>query len=151
MKPTSAEKILPLVLIIALSPGTARAAGEIKPGKWQFTTEMQLPAMPQSAAGAQTPPAANQPLTHTACIDLAHPIPAEEQCKLDTVKRTGSKISWAMTCSSPQGPIHSTGSGRYVGDTMDGTLTAHVPSPNGRPVRAPGRISGRYLGPCEPK
>jgi Protein of unknown function (DUF3617) len=151
MKTTTAEKILPLILIVALSPGTARAAGEIKPGKWQFTTEMQLPAAPQTAPGAQPSSAANRPLTRTACIDPAHPIPAEEQCKLDTMKRTGSKISWAMTCNSPQGPVHSTGSGRYAGDTMEGTLTAHVPGPDGRPMGAPGRITGRYLGPCEPK
>ena len=151
MKTTAAERILFITLLAATSPAAALAASEIKAGKWQFTTEMQLPAMPQSAAGAQSSPAANQPMTRTACIDPAHPIPTEQQCTLDNMKRSGGRVSWAMTCNSPQGPVHSTGSGRFAGDTMEGTLTAHVPGPNGKPVNAPGRITGRYLGPCEPK
>jgi hypothetical protein len=34
---------------------------------------------------------------------------------------------------------------------MEGTLTARVPGPNGQPVDTPGRISGRYLAPCDAK
>jgi len=45
----------------------------------------------------------------------------------------------------------SAGSGRYAGDTMEAALTARVPGPNGQPVDTPGRITGRYLGPCDAK
>jgi hypothetical protein len=151
MRTTAAQRLLLAALVAGVIPATGQAAGEIKGGKWQFTTEMSLPATPQSAPGAQPPPTANQPMTRTACIDPARPIPAEEQCKLDNVKRSGSSISWAMTCNSPQGPVHSTGSGRYAGDTMEARLTARIPGPNGKLVSAPGRITGRYLGPCETK
>jgi len=50
-----------------------------------------------------------------------------------------------------EGEIHSAGSARYAGNTMEGTVTARVPGPNGQPVDAPGHIAGRYLAPCDAK
>jgi Protein of unknown function (DUF3617) len=139
MKTRAAECILLLALLAGILPGPALAAGEIRGGKWPFTTEMQLPAMPQSAPSVQPPPASNQPLARTACIDPAHPIPAEQQCTLDNVKRRGDSVTWAMICSSLQGPVHSTGSGHYAGDTMEAGLTAQVLGP----------MAGRSMLPAE--
>jgi hypothetical protein len=136
--------LLTLVLASAVS-AASQAADEIKGGKWQFTTQMQSPPGVQSATSASAP------MTITACIDSANPIPAEGQCKLDRADHHGSLVTWAMTCNSPRGPILSAGSGRYAGDTMEATLTARVPGPNGPPVDTPGRISGRFLGPCDAK
>ncbi len=136
--------LLTLVLASAIS-AASQAADEIKGGKWQFTTQMQSPPGVQPAAGGSAP------MTLTACIDAANPIPAEGQCKLDRTDRHGSLVTWAMTCNSPRGPIISAGSGRYAGDTMEATLTARVPGPNGQPIDTPGRITGRYLGPCDAK
>jgi hypothetical protein len=129
MKTRAVERILLLALLAGSLPGAALAAGGIRGGKWQFTTETQLPATPQSAPGVQPPPASNQPMTRTACIDPAHPIPAEQQCTLDNVKRRGDSVTWAMIYSSLQSPVHSTGSGHYAGDTMEARLTAQVPGP----------------------
>jgi hypothetical protein len=112
---------------------------------------MQLPGAAQSPPGVQAAAGGNAPMTRSACIDAANPIPAEAQCKLDRVDLHGSVVTWAMTCNSPRGPILSAGSGRYAGDTMEATLTARVPGPNGQPVDTPGRISGRYLAPCDAK
>ena len=136
--------LLTLVLAGAIS-ATSQAADEIKGGKWQFTTQMQSPSGLQPAAGGSAP------MTLTACIDAANPIPAEGQCKVDKVDRHGGGVTWAMTCNTPRGPILSAGSGRYAGDTMEATLTARVPGPNGQPVDTPGRITGHYLGPCDAK
>src|SRR5260370_37531067 len=129
-----------------------RGAGgrRIKSGKWEFTTQMQLPGAVQSAPAGQAA-GGNAPMTRTACIDAANPIPAEAQCKVDQVDRRGSLVTWAMTCNSPRGEIHSAGSARYAGNTMEGTVTARVPGPNGQPVDAPGHIAGRYLAPCDAK
>ena len=136
--------LLTLVLATAIS-ATSQAADEIKGGKWEFTTQMQSPPGVQPAAGG------NAPMTLATCIDAANPIPAEGQCRLDHTDRHDSLVTWAMTCNSPRGPIVSAGSGRYAGDTMEATLTARVPGPNGQPVDTPGRITGRYLGPCDAK
>jgi hypothetical protein len=111
---------------------------------------MQLPGAVQSAPAGQAA-GGNAPMTRTACIDAANPIPAEAQCKVDQVDRRGSLVTWAMTCNSPRGEIHSAGSARYAGNTMEGTVTARVPGPNGQPVDTPGHIAGRYLAPCDAK
>ena len=146
---------VPGAILLAVSVGAtlfaAQAAEEIKGGKWQFTTQMQLPGAGQSAPAAQASSGTSAPMTHTACIDAANPIPAEGQCRVDRVDRRGSLVTWAMTCNSPRGEIHSSGSARYAGDTMEATLTARVPGPNGQPVDTPGHITGRYLAPCDAK
>lgn len=141
-----------LALLLGASAfAAAQAADEIKGGKWQFTTQMQLPGAAQTAATAQVSAGGSPPMTLTACIDAANPIPAEAQCKVDRVDRRGSIVTWAMTCNTPRGEIHSSGSARYAGDTMEATLTARVPGPNGQPLDTPGRISGHYLEPCDAK
>jgi hypothetical protein len=129
---------LPIILPLAV-----QAAEPIRGGEWQFTTHMQIPGMPQQPGG--------EGMTRTACIDPANPIPADAQCKLDSVNRSGAVVTWAMTCNSPKGPIHSSGSARYAGETMQASLTSRIPGPNGQPTDAPGTITGRYLGPCGAK
>ena len=101
---------------------------------------MQLPGMTQ--------PDGDKGMTRRACIDPANPIPADSECKLDNVRRDGGTVTWGMTCNSLAGEIRSAGSARYIGDTMQATLTARIPGPNGQPTDAPGTITGRYLGPC---
>ena len=140
-----------LTIILAGASSVPSRADEIKAGKWQFTTQMQLPNAAQSPPGVQASAGGNAPMTRTACIDAANPIPAEAPCKLDRVDRRGGVVTWAMTCNTPRGPIQSAGSGRYAGDTMEATLTARVPGPNGQPADTPGHITGRYLGPCDAK
>ncbi len=151
MMTRAAGGILLSAVLASTMSVASQAADEIKAGKWQFTTQMQLPGAGQSPTGVQASAGSAAPMTRTACIDAANPIPAEAQCKLDQVERHGGVVTWAMTCNSPRGPIQSAGSGRYAGDTMEATLTARVPGPNGQPVDTPGRITGRYLGPCDAK
>jgi len=60
------------VNFLALSFATAvsvaaQAADEIKSGKWEFTTQMQLPGAVQSALAGQAA-GGNAPKTRTACI-----------------------------------------------------------------------------------
>ncbi len=151
MMTKAAGGILLTIVLAGVMSAALQAADEIKGGKWQFTTQMQLPGDSQPRPGAQASAGGSTPMTLTACIDAANPIPAEAQCKLDQVDRHGGVVTWAMTCNSPRGPIRSAGSGRYAGDTMEATLTARVPGPNGQPVDTPGRITGRYLEPCDAK
>jgi len=150
----AAQAVLLAALLAGMAPGTGRAADEIRSGKWQFTTQMQMPAKAQTMPGAQAQSGVSPNMTHTACIDAANPVPAETrqgnvQCKLDKVDRNGGNVTWSMTCNSPQGPIQSAGTARYTGDTMEAALTARVPGPSGQAVDAPGRITGRYLGACD--
>ena len=147
MTKAAAGSLLALSLAAAVTVA-AQAADEIRSGKWEFTTQMQLPG--QSAPAGQAA-GRNAPMTRNACIDAANPIPAEAQCKVDQVDRRGSLVTWTMTCNSVRGEIHSAGSARYTGSTMEGTVTARVPGPNGQVVDTPGHIAGRYLAPCDAK
>ena len=149
MTKAAAGSLLALSLAAAVTVA-AQAADEIRSGKWEFTTQIQLPGAVQSAPAGQAA-GRNAPMTRNACIDAANPIPAEAQCKVDQVDRRGSIVTWAMTCTSPRGEIHSAGSARYTGNTMEGTVTARVPGPNNQVVDTPGHIAGRYLAPCDAK
>ena len=80
---------------------------------------MQLPGAAQSPPGVQPAAGGNAPMTRTACIDAANPIPAEAQCKLDQVDRRGSA--------------------RYVGDDLQLT-----PRPD--PLRRVGALRRRHDG-----
>ena len=151
MMTRAAAGILLTIIFASASSIPSRAADEVKAGKWEFTTQMQLPGAAQPPPGVQPSAGDTAPMIRTSCIDAANPIPAEGQCKLDRVDRHGGAVTWAMTCNTPRGPILSSGSGRYAGDTMEAALTARVPGPNGQPVDTPGRITGRYLGPCDAK
>ena len=149
MTKAAAGSLLALSLAAAVTVA-AQAADEIRSGKWEFTTQIQLPGAVQSAPAGQAA-GRNAPMTRNACIDAANPIPAEAQCKVDQVDRRGSLVTWTMTCNSVRGEIHSAGSARYTGSTMEGTVTARVPGPNGQVVDTPGHIAGRYLAPCDAK
>jgi Protein of unknown function (DUF3617) len=141
MTTRAARGILLTATLSAIIPLLTQAAEPIRGGEWQFTTHIQLPAgMPQPGGG--------QGMTQTTCINSANPVPADAQCKLDNVDRNGGVVTWTMTCGSPIGPIQSAGSARYVGDTMEATLTTRIPDPNGKPTDAPGTITGHYIGPC---
>ena len=89
----AAGGILLTLVLAGTSSVPSRAADEIKAGKWEFTTQMQLPGAAQSPPGVQASAGGNAPMTRTACIDAANPIPAEGQCKLDRVDRQGGVVT----------------------------------------------------------
>jgi hypothetical protein len=132
----------------------AGAADAIQAGKWQFTTEVQMPATVQPGSSVQAGPGGNTKMTRIACINQENPVPAQTQgdvrCNVDTMQRQGGTVAWAMTCTPPQGtPVRSDGVAHYTGTTMEGTFTTHIIAANGKPADNPGRISGRYIGACE--
>jgi hypothetical protein len=131
----------------------AYAADAIKPGRWEFTARMQMPAMPPGVSlppGVSAPPGSGVNATHTGCIepDKAVPTDPRPECKIDRMKRNGGTVSWATTCTTRQGSVRSQGVARYAGERMDGTLITQVPQANGRTMETKQQITGRYLGSC---
>jgi hypothetical protein len=153
-----------LALLLLLSAGgaavsvaaPANAADSVKPGRWEFTSQMQAPAMPQLPPGTQLPPGIQlQPgggmkVSHTSCVDPERAVPTDPrpECKIDRMERNGGTVSWATTCNTAQGTVRSEGIAHYAGDNMQATLTTHIPQQGGRSMDTSQRISGRYLGPC---
>src|SRR5438105_1464972 len=73
MKTGTAKGILIAALVVGAAAASGVAAQEIKSGKWQFTTQMQIPA------SMTTSPAGGPGMTRTACVDAANPVPPETQ------------------------------------------------------------------------
>jgi hypothetical protein len=130
--------------------------GAVKPGRWQFTAELQTPAAAKSPEAAQ----AAQPTlpqsgggintSYYGCITSERAVPAEfgPQCKLDSTDRNGPAITWSMTCTNPQGAVRSDGVAQYSGDTMEATMISHLPGADGKVTDMTQHITGRYVGPC---
>lgn len=130
------------------------AAGRIKPGLWEFTSELQAAAVSLAAAGkpAQETPtqaAGGAKTTYTSCIAPDDAVPAElgPQCKLDRSERKGARITWWMSCESTQ--LQAEGVAQYAGDTMQATMISHLRGAAGAVTDVTQHITGRYLGPCQ--
>ena len=133
MKPDFRSAVFALVAVAALAvPGEAQEA--MRAGLWQFTAQDQS----GTSSGSTS---------FTSCIDPARSVPTDPQlsCNVGGVNRSGPNITWAMTCTVPQGTFNSKAVAQYRGGTMAGTITTDVPVIGGQMVQ---QISGRYLGPC---
>jgi Protein of unknown function (DUF3617) len=161
--------IVPLGLLFAsaaaFGAGNAREAAQpvqarlladtVKPGQWEFTSQMQMPGMPQLPAGTSVPPntqmqQGGMKSTYRTCIDSEKAVPTDPrgQCKIDNVRREGATVTWTGTCATGQGTVHSEGAARYSGNTMQATLTTQVPGQGGQSMKTSQHITGHYLGPC---
>lgn len=146
---------VPALVLAGACIGGSAQADAVKPGRWEFTAQLQPSAAPPTAA-AQLPPG-TQPqsrgrmeTTYTGCIGSDRPVPAElgPQCKLDRMERKSATVTWSMTCTNTQGSVRSDGFAQYRGDRMEATLVNHLPGANGAVSDLPQHITGRYLGPC---
>jgi uncharacterized protein DUF3617 len=128
-----------LLLVVGVLPvlvaAPARAEDAARAGLWQFTSQDQSG---NSGSGSTS---------FTSCIDPARSVPTDPRlgCSVRGVNRSGTRVSWAMTCTVPQGVFNSQAVAEYRGGAMDGTMTTYVPMIGGQMTQ---RISGRYLGPC---
>ena len=134
----------------------ARAlADTVKPGQWEFTSQMEMPGMPKLPPGAQLP-ANVQPQpggmksSYKTCVDTERAVPSDPrgQCKIDQVQRNGGTVTWTGSCATAQGTVRSEGVAHYSGDTMEANLTTQVPAANGQAMKTTQHITGHYLGPC---
>lgn len=152
-------KLAPLAGALLLAAGSAlppaHAADAIKPGKWEFTARLQNAVPPKLPEGVKLPPGVKLPaggmaVTHTQCIDTEKAVPSDPRraCKIDSIKRDGTAISWRTTCHGAQGTAESAGSARYSGDTMVATMNTRTPNGSGGYLDTTQHITGRYLGAC---
>lgn len=158
--------LLLATVLAALAAGPAVAAGDtLKPGKWQFVTEIHGPKPPAMPPGAKLPPGVqmrpdgSMSITREVCVTAQSPVPVgpppegpggpgQPNCKLDKMERSGGDAQWAMTCTGPQGAAHAEGEAHYRGDTMQASTRSHVAAPNQPPADVTQSTTGRYLGAC---
>ena len=148
--------LLLLLLPVGMAVGAARAEDAVKAGKWEFSSQLNLPNTPQLPPGASLPEGAKASAggasaTHSQCVDPEKAVPSDPRrgCKIEHMQRGGALITWTTTCDSPQGKVESKGSARYHGNTMEANMNTRLPNGSGGFITTTQHITGRYLGPCD--
>jgi hypothetical protein len=133
--------VIALHLALALCP--ARAEGpNMRPGKWEITTKMELPGMP-----ADMP---QQQFVHTQCLTGDDFVPSDPKaaagsrnCKVRDVHTSGNTVRWTMRCNTAQGEMNGKGSITYHGDSFEGVFESKMPG-----MKVIQHMKGRRVGDC---
>jgi hypothetical protein len=123
--------------------------------KWEVTTEMEMPNMPNMPAGMKMPS-----FTTTQCVtpeDAKDPQkampqgrggrggPDPDKCKMSDYKVDGNKVSWSMKCDPPE-EMTGTGEFTYAADTYTGVMKMNR---GGQTMTM--KYSGKRIGDCDKK
>ena len=125
-------------LILALGlPAFADDTPSVKPGKWQWTMQMDIPGMPFKMP----------PVKVTHCVtpeDAKSAVPSDQNkdCKVSDVKVSGNTYSWSVDC--PKQKMKGTGEVTYTGDSMTGQMNMDM---DGQASTM--KYSGKWLGNCD--
>ena len=121
------------------------AQGALREGKWEVTTQMQMPGVPvQLPANTRV-----QCVTKAQQEDPASTLPSgspdpKADCKASDYHRDGNKVTWKLTCTGSQ-PM--TGQGAIVvdGDRYDGTMVMTMDQGS-----MTMKYAGKRVGDCTP-
>jgi len=129
-----------LVLLASLFLGTTFAGPNIKAGKWEITTETEMPGMPMKMP----------PVTHVQCMSQKDLVPQNRQpgqeCEISNVSVSGDTVTWTVVCTNQGGTMEGKGRIAYRGDQMQGTMEMVM---KGEGMKMTSRISGRRIGDCD--
>ena len=155
--------VLMVVSATLVLAGTAEAADDIREGKWEFTSEMQMEGMPQMPAlppGVALPPGISVSTrgntmhsTVVKCVTKEDLLPASSEqkndakCKTTKMERRGNMVKWSTVCND--GGMKMTGNGvaTYSGAVMDSTMTMTTEG-QGQSIRQTVKTKGKSLGLC---
>ena len=141
-------KALALVAVTALSlvsASTVLADAGLREGKWEVTTQMQMPGMPMQLPAT----------TRTQCVtkaqqdDPASTLPngspdPQAKCKASDYHREGNKVTWKLACTGSQ-PMTGEGSIVVDGDRYDGTMVMTMDQGS-----MTMKYAGKRVGDCAP-
>ena len=133
-----------VAILVMATFGYAGDRVNMKPGKWEITSQMKMTGMP---AGMQMPA-----MTHTQCIkanelvpDDPNPQAAEAKCEKQDFQIKGDTVTWTMVCTTEDGTMTSTGRITYKGTTFDGEVKTSMP---GQGMEMTSVMKGRRVGDC---
>ena len=132
--------VISVFLLATVSLSLAGSKPNLKPGKWEVTTRMEMPGMQM-----------NMPtMTHTQCITENDYIPQTsqpgEECKITKTKVSGDTVTWTIHCRGQGGEMNGTGSVTYRGDSFEGKVTMSM-APSGMSMTI--YTNGRRIGECD--
>lgn len=128
--------------------------GQMKPGRWEVTTQMDMPGMPvkmpaMTQTRCVTPEQAKNPGD---TVDPGGRGRGNNNCKTSDYKVDGNKVTWKMACTGAEAM---TGDGEMVfnGDSYAGKMTMTMPAQGagrgalGGPMTL--LMSGKRIGECD--
>ena len=117
-------------------------------GKWEVKTEMSMPGM-QMPATTSTQCITKEEAADPQKSALAAPAGrggSQSDCKVSDYKTVGNKVTYTMTCTTPQ-PAKMTAEIVYGVDKFDGTMTMDM-ARGGQSMAMTMKYSGKRLGDC---
>ena len=117
-----AISILAAMMCVLALPWTVSAQGPARDGRWEITTEMDMPGMPMKMPAMKT----TQCITKEQASDPNLSVPQASQdknnaCKVSDYKVAGNKVTWTMKCEGKT-PMSGTGEITYATDSYDGWM-----------------------------
>ena len=121
------------------------AQGALREGKWEVTTQMQIPGVPvQLPSNTRV-----QCVTQAQQEDPASTLPSgppdpNTHCTASDYHRDGNKVTWKVTCTGSQ-PMTGEGSIVVDGDRYDGTMVMTMDQGS-----MTMKYAGKRVGDCAP-
>ncbi len=151
------KSITVLICSCLLLPAAGFAASfHMNPGKWEFTTTVNMPMMPAPQVTKNTECVTKEEAERDPLANLTN---IGKECTITEKKMNGARLDYTMECNQ-QGMI-SKGKGYFSsqGDTASGAMEMTMDMPEGIPAGMPGMANGamtvktswqaRRIGPCD--
>jgi len=132
--------LVSIILLASVSLSLAGSKLNVKAGKWEVTTRMEMPGMQMNMP----------PMTHTQCITENDYVPQTsqhgEECKITQTRVSGDTVTWTMHCRGEGGEMNGSGTVTYRGDSFEGEISMSM-APSGMSMTI--YTSGRRIGECD--
>lgn len=125
------------------------AQGQMKPGRWEITTQIDMPGLPVKMQPTKTTMCVTPEQAKTPGATVSGPAGrgrgSSDDCKATDQKIDGNKVTWKMACTGAQAM---TGDGEMVfnGDSYTGKMNMNM---------AQGQMTmqytGKRIGDCTPE
>jgi hypothetical protein len=131
------------ILCTTVSFAGAGSAPDMKEGKWEISTTVEMEGMPVET----------EPMKDTQCLTKKNFLPPigdmGKECKTTATKIEGNTVKWTMKCNEQAGSMESVGTITYKGDKLEGTIKTTIKDPGAGKMTLVQRMSGKRVGDCK--
>ena len=132
-----------VILCTTVSFACACSAPDMKEGKWESSTTVEMEGMPVET----------EPMKDTQCLTKKNFLPPlgdmGKECKTTATKIEGNTVKWTMKCNEQAGSMESVGTITYKGDKLEGTIKTTIKDPEAGKMTMVQRMSGKRIGDCK--
>ena len=132
-----------VILCTTVSFAGAGSAPDMKEGKWEISTTIEMEGMPVET----------EPMKDTQCLTKKNFLPPlgdmGKECKTTATKIEGNTVKWTMKCNEQAGSMESVGTITYKGDKLEGTIKTTIKDPKAGKMTMVQRMIGKRIGDCK--